>query len=289
MGNVRALVAIGMMMGCAGSTGVEGTEVSNGTAAAAGVVEAARHGHRPPACPATPPRRGKLSGCGTATIDAKMTRREWRHADSIRFDVNLPGGGTTPARLFVMNDAHNFYAALRFARTAVDPGNSFNLEFDNDHDCVRENGDDAQVMNPSIGGIVDDFRTNDPPCPPGAPVAACAPRDTDVGGSNDGDGAFANDGAVTVYEVSHPLDSGDTGHDIAVGPGDRLGMTVFVRMIGPGGVFPDDFGDTTFPDGGELSVRIRSCGHHHGDDHDGCDRDRADDDADRDAGDDLDD
>src|SRR5215831_14260612 len=143
-----------------------------------GSVEPLKHtgnGHRHHQCPATPPQRGDLAGCGTATIDAKLTRHEWRHAGSIRFDVNLPGGGTTRARMFVMNDAHNLYAALRFARATADPGNSFDLEFDVDHNCELSNGDDALVMNPDFGGIVDDFRTDQPPCPAGV---LCGLQDT---------------------------------------------------------------------------------------------------------------
>ncbi len=283
MSSVRTLAAVGVVfMGCAGNPapGAVGTDENGGPAMPAGHAEASfrgPHGHHHPVCKPTPRHRGKLAGCGTATVDGTMARREWRHADSIRFDANLPDGGTTSARLFVMNDDANLYVALRFARAVVDPGNSLGLEFDNDHDCTRENGDDAVVMNPDIGDLTDDFRTNDPPCPPGSPPAACGPRDVDAGGTNDGHGAFANDGAFTVYEISHPLDSGDVGHDFALGAGDRVGMFVFLRMIGAGGVFPDDFGDTTFPEDGFLEVRIKHCGH--GDDgDDGDDDDRGDDD-----------
>jgi hypothetical protein len=263
---MRLVVAMSVVVvGCAGEPASEpetaGTAVLPGTVA----PTLRRHGPQPPACPATPRHRGKLSGCGTATVDGAMSRGEWRHADSVGFVANVPGGGTTRARLFVMNDATNLYAAVRFARAAVDPGNSLALELDNDHDCVSEVGDDALVMNPDIGGIVDDFRTDEPPCPAGV---LCGFRDVDHGGTNDGDGAFANDGAVTVYEISHPLDSGDAGHDVALGVGDRVGMSLSLRMIGAGGVFPDDFGDTTFPEGGLLEVRIQRCRR-------GCDRDDA--------------
>jgi hypothetical protein len=178
-------------------------------------------------------------------------------AGSVRFDVNLPGGETTPARMFVMNDAANLYVALRFAREVADPANSFGLEWDNDHSCGLSNGDDGVVANADLPELSDNFRTNQPPCPPGL---LCGLQDVSAGGTNDGDYAFANAGGFNVYEISHPLDSGDTGRDFALQTGDRIGMTAFLRMIGTGGAFPDDFGDTTFPEIGFVDVSIRACG-----------------------------
>jgi hypothetical protein len=129
------------------------------------------------------------------------------------------------------------------------------LEFDNNDDGVRENGDDVLVMTPGLG-FTDDFRTNAPPCPPGSAPATCGLRDTDFGGTNDGAGAFHNDGASTVYEISHPLNSGDVGHDFALHAGDRVGMFLSLRMIAAGASFPAGFGDTTFPLPGFLHILI---------------------------------
>jgi hypothetical protein len=260
--NKKIVISLSVVMAsCAASPGPgdEDTGSASDTAMLTGTVEIARHhGHARPLCPGTTPRVHRLSGCGTATLDGTLSRGEWRRRSSVRFDVNLPGGGTTRARMFVMNDATNLYVALRFARAAADPGNSFGLEWDVDHSCGLSNGDDAVVANPSVPTIFDDFRTDQPPCPAGS---LCGLQDIDAGGTNDGGYAFANASGFNVYEISHPLDSGDTGRDFALHAGDSIGMTTFLRMIGTGGVFPDDFGDTTFPDAGFVDIRIRACGH----------------------------
>lgn len=195
------------------------------------------HGHifvRPAALPV-------LSGRGTAAVNGAFGLGEWDRAACIFFSVNVPGG-TTPAEFCVMNDAVNLYVALRFVRSAADPGNSFAVEFDNDNDGVAENGDDVILFNPDVG-FVDDVRTNAPPCPSGSVPAQCAPRDTDVGGTTDGAGAFSNDGTNSTYEMSHPLDSADNANDFSLAVGDTVGFFLFLRVIGSGGVIVD----TDFP------------------------------------------
>ena len=190
-----------------------------------------------------------MQGVGTATIDGVMSSGEWDGADKIDFNANVPGGGTTPATLYVMNDAANLYLALKFQRNVVDPlGNSLGFEFDNNNDGVAENGDDAIVFH-ATAGFFDDFRTNDPLLCPGEgnPPATCGPADTDDNGTNDGVGAFQNDGAYSVYEMSHPLNSGDTGHDFALSFGDTVGFYLSLRMIREPGNYPNDYGDTDFP------------------------------------------
>ncbi len=65
-----------------------------------------------------------LSGSGTPTIDGVISPGEWDNAGFADFPVNLPEGGTTPGRVFAMNDASNLYLAIRFSRSIVDPGNT---------------------------------------------------------------------------------------------------------------------------------------------------------------------
>jgi hypothetical protein len=57
---------------------------------------------------------------------------------------------------------------------------------------------------------------------------------------NDGAGAFANDGTFSVYEISHPLNSGDVGHDFALSVGSTVGFFLFLRIIRAPEVFPQD-------------------------------------------------
>lgn len=257
--NMKIVISMGVVMaGCAVSSG-PGDEDTGSAAMPLGTVEVARDsGQARPLCAGTTPRVHRLSACGTATLDGTLSRGEWRRGSSVRFDVNLPGGGTTPARMFVMNDATNLYVALRFARAVPDAANGFGLEWDTDHSCGLSNGDDGVVANAALPELSDNFRTDQPPCPTGV---LCGLSDISAGGTNNGGYAFANAGGFNVYEISHPLDSGDTGHDFSLHAGDSIGMTTFLRMIGTGGVFPDDFGDTTFPEVGFVDLRIRACGH----------------------------
>ena len=192
-----------------------------------------------------------LSALGTATIDGVLSPGEWDNAACQDTVVNVPGGGTTPARLCVMNDTQKLYVALRFDRATLDAGNSFSIEFGHNRDFQAAIGDDGYVINPDVG-FTDIFRTNLPPCPAGA---ICGLRDVDYGGTNDGAGTLVNNGTVSVYETSHPLNSGDVGHDMALAPGDAIGFWFFLRMIRSGSQYPQDFGDTYYP-GARIYGRI---------------------------------
>lgn len=179
---------------------------------------------------------------GSAVIDGVMGAGEWANAACHNLHLNVPGGSVTPATLCAMNDQSNMYFALEFERTFLDPGNTFAIEIDNDHDGIMEDGDDVFLYNPN--NFYDDFRTSANGCPV---ASMCGFFDIDHGGTNDGAGAISNDGQYTVYEMSHPLNSGDAGRDIAASIGDTVGFFAFVRMIGAGGAYPADFGDTDYP------------------------------------------
>src|SRR2546426_11343413 len=47
-----------------------------------------------------------------------------------------------------------------------------------------------------------------------------------VGGTTDGTGAGSGDGHYNYFEISHPLNSGDKGHDISLKPEDTFGLLV---------------------------------------------------------------
>jgi len=187
-------------------------------------------------------------GAGTAVVDGVMSPGEWDNAGQITFPVNLPastGGGTTPATLYVMNDTDHLYFALRVQRASLDPS-SVIVEFDNDHDGIREEGDDVIHVNghPNFpSAFYDSFRGPCPGDPPG--VLTCAPNDNQVGGTSDGQGFATNNGTYSVYELSHPLDSVDDPRDFSLGAGDVVGFQVQLRLIV--GSWPDGFGDTSFP------------------------------------------
>ncbi len=174
------------------------------------------------------------SGVGTPTIDGSITGSEWSTAGTLDFNAKVFGGGPTPARIFVMNDANNLYVAIRVDRTALDGFNFANVVFDSDHgaESSREIGDESfELFNT---GFRDFYWTG-----------TTSFLDTSDGGTNDGSGARANNGVVTVYELSHPLDSTDDTHDFSLGVGNTVGVTFVV-------VFGTTLGTTTttfFPAG----------------------------------------
>lgn len=193
-----------------------------------------------------------LSGNGTATIDGVISPLEWGSAGFFDFLVNTPGSGTADGRFYIMNDTDNMYFALRFERSIADAGNSFSIEFDNDNSGNISEGDDGIILNPNPSvGFSDLFRSSGYSCPSGA---LCSFRDTNIGGTVDGTGAFSNDGTYTMYELSHPLDSGDM-FDYSLTAGDMLGFSLFIRTIEAGVPYPDGFGDTSINFGfAEFSV-----------------------------------
>src|SRR5256885_4071244 len=201
-----------------------------------------------------------LGGFGTAVIDGVLAPGEWDAAGHVDIQINVANGATTPGTLYAMNDDRNLYIALTVTRPATGPTlffSSFVVEFDNDHDGIREEGDDVFVLNPGsaspFSGLTDDFRTYLPPCPPNA---LCGFLDTDFGGTRDGVGVVSDSGPTVVYEASKPLDSGDRTHDFALRAGDTVGWwLMLVVFFGDGGVetfvpgpclgCPSTFGDIT--------------------------------------------
>ena len=185
-----------------------------------------------------------LTGTGTATIDGVMSPGEWDNAGSFNVLVNVPEGGTTPGTVLIMNDDKNLYLAVRFARVAPDANQSAAFEFDNNHSGgAIENGDDILINNPfPTIGFHDETRTNDPLECFAAPQF-CGLFDTDVGGTNDGTGVYANDGTSSIYEFEHPLDSADDAHDFSLSPGDIVGFNLSIHLFNLNG----ESGITRFP------------------------------------------
>jgi hypothetical protein len=195
-----------------------------------------------------------LAGRGTAVVDGVLSPGEWDAAATVDFQALLPfatGGGTTPARLYVMNNAHELYLAVRFERDLVDSFNAVEFELDNDDDCIAEEGNDLWTFVADLG-FFDTFRTMLPPCPQTDPQAWCGLDDDLLGGTNDGAGAFHHEGGFSTYEVSHPLDSGDAGHDLALAPGDTVGMFVSLNIGGQFTGFPGAYLEIELTGAGEV-------------------------------------
>jgi hypothetical protein len=164
-----------------------------------------------------------LRAYGTAVVDGAQSPGEWEGAAKMNFAVNVPPSGTTPATLYVMNNGVNLYLAVKVGRSDLVSG--FNFWFDNDHDgSYYEEGDDVLILNRF--GFVDMFVSMQPPCPP--TYTCIGIRDTEVGGTSDGAGVGGSGPDYRFYELSHPLDTPDDGHDFSLRFGKRVSFGLFM-------------------------------------------------------------
>ncbi|HTT67497.1 MAG TPA: hypothetical protein VMF70_05660, partial [Gemmatimonadales bacterium] len=168
-----------------------------------------------------------------AANDGVLCEPGWATATTWTFNANLPGGGTVPATIYAWNDVSNLHLAIRVPYV---PGTS-EVEFDFDNTNIGalqadtdalQSGDD--ILSVNDGGFGDDFWQGTCPSLPG-PVNTCSGQsDNTFGGTIDGSGALHSNGSFTVYELSHPLNSGDTGHDFSLASGQTVGMYVRITL-----------------------------------------------------------
>jgi hypothetical protein len=220
-----------------------------------------------PACPSQVPRpAASKAGYGTAVIDGVMAADEWKTAARIDFPANLPsndGGGTTPASLYIMNDGSNLYFAIQVARTSFGGATNPMFLFDNNDDGCPWEGDDGFGMYVGIYSpptLSDIYRYSCPGTPEGS--VGCSAMDTESSrgilpaGKIEGQTAATNDGTFTIIEMSHPLNSGDALHDIALRPGDSAGFHLSLRLFSltPACNFGAAcYADTELPAGGSYN------------------------------------
>jgi hypothetical protein len=181
-----------------------------------------------------------FAGFGTAVVDGVLGANEWDPSASVSLTVNLPGGGTTQGQLYVMNDATNLYLAVAIQRPAADPTTVLQFSFDNDNDGFGgENGEDRLESDswPTGAIFIDGWWEAGGSCPPGL---SCAMTD----GTQDGAGAFTNNGTVSVFEIVHPLNSADNSHDFSLSLGDIVGFSMSLSISDAS----NNFASTSFPD-----------------------------------------
>lgn len=164
-------------------------------------------------------------------IDGVIGEWEWNSARTIDVDVNVPEGGTTPGRLYIMNDDKFLYVALRLYRPKADPGYIFQTTLDANYDRSRSAGDDVFTVSLQSGWY-------------SVPIdgvyfvcgkTICHDSDTLFGGNNDVAGRASADGTYVMFEASKPLVSLD-GNDANMEPGSLIGMTfqlsIFSNRVG---------------------------------------------------------
>ncbi|MBM4168108.1 MAG: T9SS type A sorting domain-containing protein [Ignavibacteria bacterium] len=136
---------------------------------------------------------------------------EWANAGSVTFP--LLGGGVD-GTLYVLNDADNIYFAFAVPIGSFDPLNLVALRID-----LASNDDVVYVGNdlPFIDGSA---------FPPGVCDSSpykvpCFQFDADQHGI----GAYSADATTFVFEMSHPLNSGDS-FDMAISAGQQVGYRI---------------------------------------------------------------
>lgn len=160
------------------------------------------------------------SGLGTATVDGLLSPGEWDGAATADASLrNAHGEVTAAATFFLMNDVDNLYLALKVAVT-VAPTSSWIVQFDADGDGSVEVGDDwfgveagvhvDRVLRNTRAGRVEPF------------------DDTQVGGKRDGAGLQRTTAGETVFELVHPLASGDAA-DFSLNPGSPVWLRSAVQ------------------------------------------------------------
>ena len=204
-----------------------------------------------PLCPANPPQ-----------IDGVIAAGEWDSAQQIDIQVNVPEGGTAPARLYLMNDSRDLFVAMRVARTAVDDATTFSFNLDTNYDRELSEGDDNSgvTYDPYSGSVAFDnvYYTG------GACPSLCGGSDVDQGGTNDVTAAVTADGTYVTYELTKPLLPTDHTHDATMLAETSLAMTFALRLLAPGAEWPNGIADTYYPSvpsaGLYVDFIIRRCG-----------------------------
>ena len=187
-----------------------------------------------------------LTGAGTPVVDGVISPGEWDGASTVSFMATVAGGPSVPGTLRVMNDAANLYIAVRVGQPML---GSIAFRFDNNHDGSGvEQGDDNlavgfQASPPGTNKLSDGTFSSLPPCPTGF---MCGFRDTDIGGTTDGFGAYQVLGNEVDYELSHPLDSADDAHDFSLHEASVVGFLFQVITFNASGTssITQPFGST---------------------------------------------
>ncbi len=137
-------------------------------------------------------------GYGTANIDGTLSAGEWDGATVWNVFDDAYAGST----FYMMNDADNLYMALRVIDTTFASNDIMEVRFDNTNNQTIDVGDDELSLS-SMGFY-----------------------DTHFNGTNygildntDGAGAVQGFGSFNVFEMVHPLASGDP-NDINLSAGD---------------------------------------------------------------------
>jgi len=163
------------------------------------------------------------------TIDGTIGAGEW--ADAASYTLTF---GSLPATVRFMEDGTNLYVAVMVEDAGPGANPKAAIVFDNNHDGINGTGDDDWLAFPTFGS---DFSYS--PTGTGGRGYYNDLTDPATGGPGTGTNdtlAAGSIGAGQVsFEISHPLCSSDTSHDICASAGQTLGVDFqYEPDTGPG-------------------------------------------------------
>jgi len=141
-------------------------------------------------------------GYDTATIDGALSTGEWDAAAS----WNVFAGAYSGSTLFMMNDDVNLYIALSVIDPTLASNDIMEVRFDNANNGVMDAGDDELFL--STTGFTDSHFNG---------------TNWGISDNTHGAGAVQGFGGFNVFEMMHPLSSGDA-FDFSLSAGDTAGF-----------------------------------------------------------------
>ncbi len=161
------------------------------------------------------------------------------YSNSQPFTANLSGGSGQPATLYWRNDCDHLYLAVEVAADEA-LNNSLVIAFDNTLNGATDEDDQLAYIRNKSGVFVFEDRFLSSGCSR-SKQADCGALDTSAGGTTDGAAAHGFANGKFVYELRHPLKSGDA-RDFQLNFGDPVGMFLALQL-GKGAQ-----GNTQWPD-----------------------------------------
>jgi len=160
------------------------------------------------------------------TIDGTIGDTEW--SDAAGYSVLF---GNSPATVRFEETATTLYVGVTVQDLAPGPAPEFDVLFDNNHNGVKDNGDDN--WGSFVGGGGEDFYS--------ISTTESNPDTADLStpGTQDTVAAATSASGNVVFEIAHPLCSSDTAHDVCLHPGDTAGIDFQYEPDTAPGVFSD--------------------------------------------------
>ena len=191
-----------------------------------------------------------LRGYGTPVVDGVLSPGEWDAAGHYDFRANrspAEGGGTVPATLFVMNDATNLYLALRIGVADLGYSAFDGIFMPSDLNPFGP-GNDILRATPTF---FEDYHYQQT-----SPNTWDWVADVADGGTRDGTAVAMQYSDYAVFEVSHPLDCADNGHDFSLTIPSHISFIASFQHCVAGSC-----GHTIVPDFGSSKVVVASGTH----------------------------